>query len=284
MFVLSIGLSIAVVILTSMLLHFLRLEITAVNIVNFVLVITLILDLGNFFKTDSREKFQIKDKNFLLLMILTIAVLTVIVYVSATSPSKEEFIEIYWKISKIENLTVTSKAICKMNNCSISGISKIGDVELAGGKLKTIIMDMKEAKKYDYFCIDINHDSIYCEESEGPFRYNDSFLVDENGFNAIKVDENDLIVINYPNEVNVSSFKVGFVAKSYYKKVVDLNVSLFMNDTLKNSKTMKLYPQQETLEYFPVDLPEKGQFKIRIASLPLTLDQRLYIDFWVKRN
>jgi hypothetical protein len=57
-----------------------------------------------------------------------------------------------------------------------------------------------------------------------------------------------------------------------------------MNDTLKNSKTMKLYPQQETLEYFSVDLPEKGQFKIRIASLPLTLDQRLYIDFWVKRN
>jgi hypothetical protein len=282
--VLSIGLSITLVILNSMLLHFIRLEITPVNILNLVLAATFVLSLGNFLKTDSREKFRIENKNFFFLLILTLSVLTVVIYVSATSPSKEEFIEISWKISKIENLTNVSQVICKIDNCSISGITKIGDIDLAGEKLKAIIMDIKEAYKYEYFCIDANYNNIYCDEMEGPFKYNDSFLINGNGFNVVKVNENNLIIINYPKEVNVSSFRVGFVVKSYYRVTKNLNVSLFINEVLKDSKIINLHQKQETVEYFPVELQEKGQFRVRVAVLPITLSQRAYIDFWVRRN
>jgi len=282
--VLSIGLSISLTILTSMLLHFIRKDITAVNILNLVLIISFILGLVNFFKNKSKRKFQIKDKNFLFLMILSLVALAFMIYISATSPSTEEFVEIYWKISKIENLTDAAQINCNIDNCSISGIPKIGDMDLAGEKYKAIIMDIEGAFVYEHFCVDINRNNIYCDNLEGPFKYNDTFLINGYGFNVIDVDEDNIIVVNYPKEVSISDFRIGFVAKSYYKRSIDLNLNLFIDEILRDSKTITLYPEQETLEYFNVNLEEKGQHRVRVALLPITLEQRLYIDFWVRRN
>jgi hypothetical protein len=271
-----------------MLLHFIRVEITAINILNVLLGLTFIPIVGNILKITQREIFlkkpRAEDKNFFFLMILTLAVLVVIIYVSATSHPKEEFTEIYWKVSRIENLVNMSKFVCKIANCSISGIPKIGDIVLGNEKFKVIIIDPKEAYNFEYFCIDINRNEVYCEETEGPFKYNDSFLISSNGFSVVEVNEKDLFIINYPRKVNVSDFRVNFVVKSQFKKPVNLNISLFVNDSLKDSKIVSLESRQEITEYFYVHLEEKGEFRVKVAVLPITSNRRIYIDFWVTKD
>jgi hypothetical protein len=281
--VLGIGMSITLIILVSMLIHFIRVEITVVKILNPILVMSFVLCVADFFKVSKELNFRI-DRSFSILVILTLVFLVVIFYISATSKSKEEFVELYWKISKIENLTNASGVICKIGNCSVSGVPEIGEINLGGENYKAIVTDLIEADNYEYFCIDVNYNNIYCEGMEGPFKLNSSFLISDSGFNVIRVDKDNLYVINYPKEINVSNFKIGFVARSDYKQPTTLNLSLSINGIIKDSKTVNIFPNQEILEYFNVSLQESGDYRVRVSLMPISLSQQDYIDFWVRKN
>ena len=84
-----------------------------------------------------------------------------------------------------------------------------------------------------------------------------------------------MFITNYPKEVNISTFNVSFVVKSYYETPVSVNTSLYINDVLEDSKILYLVPKQEKLEYFTISLSEKDQYKIKIALLPITKPKQI---------
>jgi hypothetical protein len=157
-------------------------------------------------------------------------------------------------------------------------------LELGNETFKAVLMDTRTILEYDRFCIDSNRNGIYCDEGEGPFATYDSFSVGDSGFTVLDVNEDGIAVVDYPKETNASSFKVGLVAKSYYKEVMDLNLSVFVNESFRYGRVISLYPGQETTEYFPIDLQESGEYRVRVVDLDTTLDKMLYVDFWVKKS
>lgn len=221
---------------------------------------------------------------FFFLLVFILVVIGIIVYISATSPSKEEFVEVYWQQNGVKNLRYTYDGNCKILNCSKSGIFKIGNVNLYKKIFGIIITDLEKSGEYDALCIDFNDDGIFCDYGEGPFRERDSFLIDSDAFSVLSLTEKNIIFVHYPREVYVQNFTIGFVINSHYSDVKYFNVSLFINESLENSKTLKIESNKQVLSHFEVSLPSKGLFKVEVSVSPLKTDEKAIIDFWVERK
>jgi hypothetical protein len=232
---------------------------------------------------DFRGKNMKYNFQEILLLFLTIVILGIVVYVSATSPSKEEFTELYWKIFKVDFLQ-KAQVVCALKPCSISGFYDFGNITLDNKNYRIVLVDLDTAWQYSAMCIDINQNNVFCEKGEGPFRERDSFLIGSDSFTIISSNEKNFAIANYPRRVNVNNFTVGYVVKSYYRKTQDFNVSLFVNETLKESKILTISPQQEIVSQFNVFLPSKGLFRVKIDVTPSTTSQKSYIDFWVNAS
>lgn len=217
----------------------------------------------------------------IFLLLLTIVVIAAVIYISATSPSKEEFIELHWKIYKV-NFSHKAQVNCKLNPCSISGVYNFGNVTFDKKNYKIVLVDLWKDRLYDAMCIDINDNNVFCEKGEGPFRERNSFLIDSNSFNIISLEEKNFAIANYPRAVNVSNFTVGFVVKSFHSKNMDFNVSMFVNETMKKSEVLTLTPGQELDLEYPVFLQKEGLYKVGITVTSLATDQQALIDFWVR--
>lgn len=164
----------------------------------------------------------------ILLVFSTVLVLSVIIYISATSPSKEEFVELHWKFVEM-NLSQEDQGV--------QGL---------------------------------------------PFREGDTFLIDSDSFNVVSVNNKSVIVANYPKNVNVSDFNVGFVVKSFYSEDMSFNVSMFVNETMEKNEILTLSPKQELDLRYRVNLTDEGLYNVRVAATSLDTNQQALIDFWVR--
>jgi hypothetical protein len=224
-----------------------------------------------------------EDNRFFFLCLISIfIVLIIIIYVSVTSSPKEEFVEIYWQVFEIKNLENTIKVNC-LGACTLSGVYRIGDVEINGITYSVIIIDPYEAGVYSNLCIDTDNDEIYCEGGEGPFEFQGTFFIGPNAFNVMNFYEDNVIIAHYPKLTENEKNTVGFALKSYYKKTTDFNVSLHVNESLKKSEILAINPQEEIILKYIVSLPEVGLSKIKISVSPVSTKEEAYIDFWVNR-
>lgn len=223
------------------------------------------------------------DKIFYLSLAFSLLILSVIAYVSVTSPTKEEFVEVYWKVSKVENMIDTENIECKLVNCSMSGVYKFGRVNLNDKNYDIIKIDPGGPGDYYSLCIDFNENQEYCDIEEGPFPYRDTFFIDSHAFNILSLVD-DIVIAHYPKEVKDQNFTAGFVIKSYYSKTMDFDVGLYVNETLQKDKILTIQKNQEVTSYFDVELPTEGMFKVKVVVSPLTIEKEAYIDFWVKRE
>ena len=221
---------------------------------------------------------------FLFLLVFSFIILSIIIYISETSPSKEEFVEVYWQMFKAKNLDYADDVNCKIFFCSKSEIYKIGGINLNGKNFGIVLTDLEEADEYNFLCIDFNDDDVYCDDGEGPFRERESFLIDSNAFNVLDIRGDDIVIAHYPKEIYEQNFTVGFVIKSYYSHSEDFDISLFVNESLENSMTLELQPEEETISQFEVSLPSEGLFKVKVSVSPLTTDEKANIDFWVEKK
>lgn len=293
-FVLSVGLSVCITIFMGMIVHLAQMKINFFNIMCSILVVSLILLFFVIFvilkdrKIPSRKKWKSKisrnDKLFFFCLFLLLFVMSIMTYISITLPSEEEFVELYWKVSELKDLANKTDVNCSIDNCGLSGIYKIGTVDLVDNSYKAIITDLNYEGMYDSICIDVNQNEIFCEENEGPFARRDSFGINSNSFNVIYFRNNQAFIANYPREVYVSNFTVGFVIKSNYNEVKNFNMGLFVNETLQHSENLTVEPHQEISNYYSVYLPENGLYRVKVAVLPLTLEEKTYIEFWVEKN
>lgn len=298
--VLSIAFSISLAILAAMIIFFIGWEIDIVKIFNILLIISLALMLANLFKKPrrrikstgegevmtSKDKTAIvKDKKFYLYLFLFIGVLSVLIYLSASFTSKEEFVELYWTTSKVENLKEVSQVSCEIENCSLSHIYKIGELEVNDKNLSILITDLNESGEYDAFCIDANNDGKYCSSGEGPFRYYETFFVGSSPFSSLDFGEKQIVFVNYPRYVSVQNFTVSFIAKSFYLESSYFDINVSVNSSLQYNKTVMLEPKQEILSQVNISLPSNGLYKVEVLVKPTYASGPLStIDFWVNRN
>jgi hypothetical protein len=265
-------------------------EINYLSIIITLSITTLILTLLLFLR-DIRNSKLVRwksitfkpDKFFIFSLILLICVIVVTIYLSITLPPREEFVELYWKLTGINDLQNRTDINCTINPCSISGIYKHGTADLLYNSYDTIITDLYWNGSYDFICIDLNNNEIFCEENEGPFGAGDTFNITSNYFSVIYSKTKEFYIFNFPKKIDISNFTVGFSMKSHYKQVKTFNVSLFVNETLQHTENIILYPKQEVSEYYPVNISKDGISKVRIAVLPITFEDRAYIEFWVEK-
>ncbi len=227
--------------------------------------------------------FKKRDKVFYLCLVLTLIVLGVMIYVSITSRSTEEFVELYWQVFKLENLRNTTNVVCEHKNCSLSGVYMAGDVNLFGENYKAVISDSNEIGIYDSLCIDINYDGIFCGNHEGPWNVSNTFFIDSQPFYILKLNKDEVVITNYPKETNITNFSVSFVIKSHYKETMNFDATLFVNETLEANKTFTIEPDHEKISFFDVNLPNAGWHKVRIIVQLQALNKSTEINFWVLR-
>lgn len=212
---------------------------------------------------------------------LTIAILAIMIFISSTSPSKEEFIELHWSIFKISFIP-KNQVTCVLRPCSISGDYKFGNLDLNGKTYGIILIDLENPRRYDNMCIDMNRNDVFCEQNEGPFIEGSSFLIESKSFNIISFEENNFAIANYPKIVNSSNFTVGFVIRSFYHRNMNFNLSMFVNETLEKSEVISLVPKQELTMNYSVSLKGEGLNKILIVANSSEGNQQSAIDFWVE--
>jgi hypothetical protein len=226
-------------------------------------------------------KGYFQDRLFFFLLVFTFVILSIIIYISITSPSKEEFVEVYWQVFRANEFNSKTDVNCKLFNCSKSRTYKIGNIDLNGKIFGIVLIDREKAGDYNSLCIDSNNDNVYCDDEEGPFGERGSFSIDSGAFNVIAFKENDIVIAHYPKEVHTQNFTIGFVIKSHYFHTGDFNISLFVNESLENSNTLKLGSKEETLSKFEVSLPSEGLFKVKVFVSPVETNEKANIDFWV---
>jgi len=220
------------------------------------------------------------DKIFYSGLVLTLIVLSLIVYISYIQPSKEEFVEVFWQVFKSEDLVATSQVNCGIENCSQSGFHK-GNINLNGKNFEIITTDLEKLLEFRYACIDFNSNNIYCEKPEGPFKNLDSFLIDNDGYSILEVSEKNVFVIHYPKNVTQQNFTVGFVTKSYYAKTMNFKATLLVDSNQVESKFITLNPNEEIISNFNVILSTKGLHKVQVIIS--SLEQENEIEFFANR-
>jgi len=223
------------------------------------------------------------DKTFYSSLILTLIILSLIIYISYSQPSKEEFVEIHWQIFRSDDLTSTDRVDCMIESCSISELYAIGNIDLDGTNYRIITTDLIEFNEYDYACIDFNNNGIFCEESEGPFEERDTFLIDDNGFNIFSISNKNVVVTHYPKNVSQEDFTVGFVVKSFYHKPADIEITLSVETNEAETRIRTLNPNEEIISKFNVTLPTVGLYKVKISTTPKTINKENEIYFLVER-
>jgi len=229
-------------------------------------------------------KFKSSFKNhsiFFFLLVFTLVVLSIIIYISIISPTKEEFVELYWQVFRVRDLNYTDDVTCKIFICSKSGIYKIGNIDINDEKFGIILTDLERDEEYNFLCIDFNNDDVYCDGGEGPFRERETFLIDSNAYSILNLKENNIVIAHYPKDVYDQNFNVGFVAKSHYSHTEDFEINLFVNESIENSMIFNLKPKEETFSKFKVTLPSEGLFKVKVSVTSPKIDEKVNIDFWV---
>lgn len=290
--ILSLGFSICVTILAGMIVHFAQMKISFVHIMYGVLILSLILAISAVLKHRAKRRERprsrvLKDgKIFLFCSLSLLFAMAVIIYTSISLPSEEEFVELYWKAAELTGLKEETDVNCAIDDCSLSGFYKLGSVNLLDNYYNAIITDLNAEDVYDSICIDFNKNGVYCEKSEGPFAKGDSFGIGSNLnlFSVVLSKSDKFYIFNFPKRTNASNFTVGFSAKSNYKEAKNLNLALFVNETMQYSESLPIEPQQEISKYYPVRLPSAGLYKVKIEVLPLTVEDRTYIEFWVEKE
>lgn len=296
----SIFFSISLAVLVSMVTFFIGWEISVVRIFNILMAVSFVLILANLFKkprgrikstgegevmTAKDIATAVKDKRFYLYLFLFIGVLSVLIYLSSSFTSKEEFVELYWTTSKVENLKEVAQVSCEIENCSLSHIYKTGEVELNNKSLSILVTDLDESGKYDAFCIDTNNDEKYCSSGEGPFRYYETFFVGSSPFNSLDFEERQIVFVNYPNYVFVKNFTVSFIAKSFYLESSYFDIDVSVNGSLQYNEAVVLEPKQEIVRQVNISLPSKGLYKVEALVKPAYSSGPLSsIGFWVNSN
>ena len=223
------------------------------------------------------------NKIFYSSLILTLIILSLIIYVSSVQPSKEEFVEIYWQVSRSDDLISTDRVDCRIEGCSQSGTYYTGSIDLSGMNFGLITTDLYEFEDYGYTCIDFNDNDTFCEETEGPFVEGDTFFIDNNGFNIFSISDKNIVVAHYPKKVSQENFTVGFVVKSVYHKPLDIDIKLLVETNETETKIQNLKPNEEIVSSFNVKLPAKGLYKVKVVISSATIDRENEIYFWVER-
>jgi len=229
-------------------------------------------------------KFSDENILFYFCSILVIFVIFVIIFISSITPSAEEFIEVYWEISVVENLVNKTQITCNLENCSRSGIYRIGNIHLNNIDYNLAIFDSEVPIKYDSLCVDLNQDGVYCDEGEGPMKERYTFSIGTDFFSILNLNEDKVIIAHFPKDLTVQTFTIGFIIESHYNQTVNLNVNLLVNETMKKSEKLSIEPKQKTIQNFTVSLPEDGLYKIKVSVFVLPNDEEIFIDFWVNKN
>lgn len=295
--VISIGLSIALVILSGIAINFSDLLISARTMLNLVWFIAFVLVLIGFFKKDFKflniktgkvktgEKTKRKEANnrlFYLNLVLFLIVVCNLIYLSIAVPPKEEFVELSWKLSKVEDVTDVYGPDCRIERCSLSGINKIGKAELDNEEYNILLIDLNEPEKYDAVCIDLNHNDAYCENlEEGPFWPPDGFFIGSSAFSFNLLGSDNIIIFNYPKNVDEINFTVSYIVKSHYSDTLDYDLFLAINRTTSSAKTITLEPNQEALIQENVILPRKGDYRVEVLVSPVGVSEKASISFFV---
>jgi len=206
------------------------------------------------------------------------------IYISYKQPSKEEFVEIYWKIYKSEEFGNANTVNCLIENCTKSGIYRTGNINLNGINFETIIIDLNKSSEYEYVCIDLNGNNVYCEKDEGPFKKQDTFLVGDNGFNILSISESSMVIAHYPKGVRQEDFIVKFAVKSHYHATMSFNTTLFVDDYMIENKVLTLNSNEEIISNFNVKLLKEGLHTVKIMISSVNNENVSEINFWVTKN
>jgi len=227
--------------------------------------------------------FLVENKFFVFCLIVVIFVISIIIFKSTTTPSVEEFIEIYWELSMAENLVKTTYIPCNAD-CSVSEIYRVGNIQLNKKDYSLTIFDSETPMKYDSLCIDFNQDGFYCDEGEGPLKERYTFSIGTNFFNVLSLKEDKAVIAHYPKDLTVEDFTIGFVIESHYTDPVYLDVNLLVNETLKKSEKLSVQPKQKIIRNFPVSLSKDGLYKIKVSLFVTPSDEEVFIDFLVNKE
>jgi hypothetical protein len=283
---LGIGLSVAIVILSGVLVILAGLPISVQNIMNVIWFITVVLAAMGFFKADFKwinlEKGRkSKDRLFYINLILVLFVISNLIYLSILAPANEEFTELSWRLWKIDDLTIANKVDCNMERCTLSGFSKVSKFNLGSNEYSILFMDLNSPEKYDSICIDVNRNGTYCDAWEGPFWPSSSFFIDGEAFNFRLLTNDSILILNYPNTVRNESFSVSYNIKSYYSKTTDYDLYLVINGTAYSKRQIALEPNESMTVNENVTLPGNGTYKVEVYAYPDSTSDGVSISFFV---
>jgi len=228
--------------------------------------------------------FSAENKLFYFCLIVSIFVIVIIIFKSTITPSAEEFLEVYWEPSIAEDLVNKTQIPCNSAECSKSGIYRVGDIHLKNTDYDLIVFDSEKPMIYDSLCIDLNQNGIYCDDNEGPMKQHYTFSIDTDFFNILGLNEDKVIIAHYPKDLTEENFTIGFIIESHYNNPVNLDVNLFVNETLEKSENLSIEPKQKVSKNFAVVLSEDGLHKIKVSVFVLPSNEEIFIDFWVNKN
>lgn len=229
-------------------------------------------------------KFPVENKLFFFCLIAVIFVIVVIIFISAITPSSEEFIEVYWELYSTENLMKKTHVSCNAEKCSKSGVYRVGSIRLNDVDYGFVLFDTETPFYYASLCVDFNQNEIYCDEGEGPMNIDSTFSIDTKFFSVLNLEEDRVAIAHFPKDLTVQDFTVGFIIESHYTDTVNLDINLLVNETLKESKKLLMGPGQKIIQDFTVSLSEDGLYKIKVSVFVLPGDEEVFIDFWVNKN
>ena len=205
-------------------------------------------------------------------------ILGLLIYVSHNLTPKEEYIEVYWQIFKITPVKELKNITCFNDICQKSETYQIGILNLDNREFEVLFLNDTVTGEYDSICIDIDHNMTFCEEQEGPFRPDDSFLINSHGFTIMLPKEDFLPIFKFPKKTQNSSFIVSTAIKSHYKSSKSLDLDLLVNTTLLEERTILVDPQQELILNFDIDLPSEGLSLVELVFNIEDVENSIYFS------
>lgn len=299
----SITFSVTTTIVAAMATHYAGLAITTTNIMNILFVTIVALLVLNFFKIlwsgtrrskKGRREWEDKtedakkapsDSGVLIHVLMMATVISIIVYLSAYLPTKEEFLQVYWDVREVQ----IRESIFDPENTE--GNVLYGTVLLGNRRLPMVMYDLDEEPGFDTFCLDIDEDGRWCEDTapgrnrEGPINYFETFFIDGYAYRAVMFAENRAVFINYAEYLYQDTFRTSFNVRSHYSREVDLRLVVSVDEDIISTEDITLAPGQEFLKKVDIRLEEEGNYRVTARVEPLSIkEDSSSIHFFVDRR
>ncbi|MBD3155594.1 MAG: hypothetical protein GF368_02975 [Candidatus Aenigmarchaeota archaeon] len=275
MLIISIAMSICIVMLSGVALYLIGFNIDPTNILNPVWFVLSIITITLFLykkppKKPKKRKILGIDMVFYVNLALILLFFIVLSYISVSPSLPRGFVDVYWEFINVENPWPTDTALCKDMKCSLSGISKIREIQIGHSNYDILFMDINQPEKYDSICVDVNDNDIYCEHAEGPFSPSETFLIGGSTYSYRFLGEESIVIFFYPQKlIGRTVFTISYNIKSYYLDAKKYDVVLTVNNNIVSKQEIFLRPlERRTIEEEITILPIQREHKVEVIATP----------------